>query len=56
MYNAVGQPDVPPPYEEPLYQNVEGGSPLPDAPPVRPQRDQEDGDAALLEQVAFNVC
>ena len=56
-FGGNGQLDAPPPYEEPLYQNaVEGGNPLPDVPPGRPQRDPEDGDAAHLEQVAFKVC
>ena len=56
-YGANAQADVPPPYEEPVYENAaEGEGPRMDAPPVQLLRGPEDGDRARLEQVTFNAC
>ena len=56
-YGTNAQADVPPPYEEPVYENTaEGEGPRMDAPPVQLLRGPEDGDRARLEQVTFNAC
>ena len=68
-YGAIGQADAPPPYKEPVYDNVDGGEglrrdaqpvvkeegPRLDAPPIQLQHDPVDGNAAHVEQVNCNV-
>ena len=68
-YGAIGQADAPPPYEEPVYNNVDGGEglrrdaqpvvkeegPRLDAQPIQMQHDPVDGNAAHVEQVNCNV-
>ena len=68
-YGATGQADAPPPYEEPVYDNVDGeeglrldappvvegeGTRL-DAPPGQQQHNPVDGGTAHFEQVNCNV-